>query len=73
MVKVAEKIAEIEEVESVDIITGDWELIVKICAKNQEDYFSTMQKISQGNEVAKFHSLISLKQIKSEHIRVPNV
>ncbi len=70
MVQIAEKISKIEEVESVDVITGDWELIVKVRAKDQEDYFAIMQKITRGNDVAKYHSLISLKQVKSEHVNV---
>jgi DNA-binding Lrp family transcriptional regulator len=72
IVRVAKKISEIEEVESVDVITGDWELIVKVRAKDQGEYFKIMEKITKGNEVSKFHSLISLKQIKLEHVKVPN-
>ena len=72
MVQIAERISEIEEVESIDVITGDWELIVKVRAKDQEDYFSIMQKITRGNDVSKYHSLISLKQVKSEHVKIPH-
>ncbi|MAF35477.1 hypothetical protein CMO91_06570, partial [Candidatus Woesearchaeota archaeon] len=37
--KIAKKIALHPEVESCDIITGDWELIVKIRTKDQNEYY----------------------------------
>ena len=39
-VKFAKRIANNEEVESVDIVTGEWELIVKIRAKDQDEYLT---------------------------------
>lgn len=70
-VKFAKKIAENEEVESVDIITGEWELLVKIRSKDQESYFNNLQKIIENTPIVKVNSLVSVKQIKSEHCMIP--
>lgn len=69
--KIAERIAKNPEVESVDALTGEWELLVKIRAKDQKEYFSLVQRCVGGEGVEKVSSLISLKQVKSEYIMVP--
>lgn len=71
-VKFAKRIAINEEVESVDIVTGEWELIVKIRAKDQDEYFSNLQKIIEKAPIIKVNSMVSLKQIKSEYVLLPD-
>jgi DNA-binding Lrp family transcriptional regulator len=65
---VAQRIAKHPEVESVDVLTGEWELIVKISAKDQKDYFSLVRKCIAGEGIRKVNSLISLEQVKSEYV-----
>jgi DNA-binding Lrp family transcriptional regulator len=69
--KIAERIAKNPEVESVDALTGEWELLIKIRAKDQKEYFSVVQRCIGGHGVEKVNSLISLKQVKSEYTMVP--
>ncbi len=66
--KVAKTLANKEEVESVDVIAGNWELIVKIRVKNQEEYYNLLNKIMAKEGVEKITSLISLKGFKSEWV-----
>jgi DNA-binding Lrp family transcriptional regulator len=66
--KVARRIARHPEVESVDVLTGEWELIVKIRARDQKEYLALVQHCIAGKGVVKVNSLISLEQIKSEYI-----
>lgn len=65
---VAKRIARHPEVESVDVLTGEWELIVKIRAQDQNDYFKLVQQCIAGEGVVKVNSLISLASAKSEYI-----
>jgi Lrp/AsnC family transcriptional regulator for asnA, asnC and gidA len=69
--EVAKRIARHPAVESVDALTGEWELIVKIRAKDQKDYYSLVQEIISGEGIVKVNSLISLQQFKSEYVRLP--
>jgi len=67
---VARKIAKNPEVESVDICTGDWELIVKLRAKDQREYYGLVKTLLSQKDVAKIKSLVSLKQVKSEFVEI---
>jgi DNA-binding Lrp family transcriptional regulator len=65
--RIAKDLAKYEEVESVDLITGDWELILKIRTKDQDKYYDFVREvISQEKGLRKTKSMISLKQIKTE-------
>jgi len=65
---IVKKIAQYPEVESIDICTGDWELVVKLRAKNQEDYMESVKRILAQKGIIKIKSLISLRQIKNEFV-----
>jgi len=68
--KIAQKLASHEEIESVDIITGDWEMIVKIRTKDQDEYYELLKKIFAGKGIERVKTLTSLKQVKSEFMRL---
>jgi len=67
--KIASDLAKNKEVESVDILAGDWELILKVRTKSQNEYFEFLKKvISTKKGIQKTNSIISLKQVKTEFI-----
>jgi len=67
--RIARDLAKHKEVESVDLVTGDWELIVKIRAKDQDEYYNFIRDvISAEKGLQKTKSMISLKQIKTEFV-----
>ena len=67
--RVARNLAKNEEVESVDIVAGDWELILKIRTKDQDEYFNFLKTvISKQQGIENTSSIISLKEIKSEFV-----
>ena len=67
--RIARELARHEEVESVDILAGDWELIIKVRAKNQDEYYDLLKKvISKEKGIENSSSIISLKQIKTEFV-----
>ena len=66
----ARRIARHPQVESVDILTSEWELMVKICAKDQTDYLSIVEQCVGGDGIVKVNSLISLAKVKSEYVEI---
>jgi len=67
--KVASNLARHKEVESVDILAGDWELIIKVRTKDQDEYFEFLKKvIAREPGVEKSNSIVSLKQVKTEFV-----
>jgi len=67
--RIARSLAKHKEVESVDLLTGDWELIMKIRTKDQDEYYDFLRTVVSREEgLQKTNSMISLKQIKTEFI-----
>jgi len=62
---IAKSISRNHNVESVDIITGDWEMIVKLRAKDQNEYYELVKNLLSMKNVSRIKTLISLKQVKS--------
>jgi DNA-binding Lrp family transcriptional regulator len=68
--RIAADLAKHREVESVNIVAGDWELIVKVRTKDQDEYFSLLKNvISKEKGIEKTRSIISLKDIKTEFMK----
>jgi DNA-binding Lrp family transcriptional regulator len=58
-----------KEVESLDILAGEWEMILKVRAKDQDEYFKFLKEvISKEKGIEKTNSIISLKQVKTEFV-----
>ncbi len=71
MVAHAENLAKHKEVESIDIVAGDWELIVKIRTRNQDEYFKFLKNvISKEKGIENTNSIISLNQVKTEFVQL---
>lgn len=66
--KIAREIAEDDHVESVDIITGDYELIIKLRSKDIDEYYAWVKDAVKRYGFSKIVSLTSLKQMKSEFV-----
>jgi Lrp/AsnC family transcriptional regulator, regulator for asnA, asnC and gidA len=67
--KIGEELAKHPEVESIDICTGEWELILKIRVKDQDEYYDFVKRVLSRKGIAKTKSLVSFKQIKSEFVK----
>jgi Lrp/AsnC family leucine-responsive transcriptional regulator len=59
-----------KEIESVDIITGDWEMIIKVRVKDQDQYYQFMKTVISRKGVERVKTLTSLKQMKSEFVKM---
>jgi DNA-binding Lrp family transcriptional regulator len=68
--RIATDLARHKEVESVNIVAGDWELILKIRTKDQDEYFNLLKNVvSKEKGIEKTGSIISLKEIKTEFVK----
>jgi len=68
--RIAANLARQREVESVDIVAGEWELIMKVRTKDQDEYFNVVKNvISREKGIEKTISIISLKEIKTDFIK----
>ena len=66
--RVAKEIAKHPNIESVDIVTGDWELIVKVRTKDQDEFYKFLYNLLYKEDFQKTLSLVSLKQFKTEFV-----
>ncbi len=68
--KIAQELARYGQVESVDIITGGWELIIKVRTAGIEEYYEFSKKVLSLKGIGKTQSLNSLMQVKTEFVRL---
>lgn len=68
--KIGKELSKHPEIESVDIVTGDWEMIVKVRTKDQDAYYELVKHVISRKGVIKIKTLTSLKQIKSEFVEL---
>lgn len=66
--RVGKTLAAYSEIESVDIITGDFEMIIKVRVKDQDAFFSFIKNIGSMKGIAKTFTLVSFKQLKTEFV-----
>jgi DNA-binding Lrp family transcriptional regulator len=68
--KIAKQIAQDSRVESVDIITGEHELLIKLRTKDIDEYYIWVKENVKRFGFAKTTSVTSLHQIKSEFVKL---
>ncbi len=56
------------QVESVDICTGNWEMILKVRVTDQDAYYTFLKNVIFRKGIDKIVSLISFKQLKTEFV-----
>ena len=60
------ELAKHKEVESLDIITGEWDMILKVRTKDQSEFYVFLEKVVNRVAIQKSISLVSLRQVKSD-------
>ena len=68
--EVAKKIGKDPRVESIDIVTGDYELLIKLRTKDIDAYYTWVKEAVKKYGFAKIISLTSLKQVKTEFVEL---
>ncbi len=56
------------QIESIDIITGGWEMLIKVRTKDIDEYYQFVKNVLSKKGIMKTTSLSSLKQLKTEFI-----
>jgi len=67
---IAKQIAKDPRVESIDVCTGDYELLLKLRNKDIDEYYSMIKELVGKFKFSKTTSITSLKQVKSEFIEL---
>ncbi len=65
---VAGELAKHKEVESVDLLAGAWDVVLKVRTKDQDEYYNLVRSIVAQEGIEKSMSLTSLKQLKTEFV-----
>lgn len=68
--KIGKDLAKHSQIESVDIVTGDWELILKVRIKDQDEYYNFVKNVISRKGIIKITSLVSFKQLKTEFVEL---
>ena len=68
--QIGKEIAKDPRVESVDVCTGNHELIVKFRTKDIDEYYETMKNWIKRYKLGQTNSITSLKQIKTEFVKL---
>lgn len=68
--KVGNELAKDSRVESIDVCTGDYEMIVKLRTKDIDEYYATIKEWVKKFGFRKTVSMTSLKQIKTEFVKL---
>jgi Lrp/AsnC family transcriptional regulator, leucine-responsive regulatory protein len=58
------------QIESIDIVTGGWEMLVKIRTKDIDEYYQFVKNVLSKKGIARATSLSSLKQLKTEFMEL---
>jgi len=68
--RIGKELTKHPEIESIDICTGDCELILKVRTKDQEEYYNFVKNVISRKGIIKIKSLTSLKQLKTEFVKL---
>lgn len=68
--RIGKALTKIPEIESVDICTGEWEMILKIRVKDIDEYYNLVKNVISRKGIAKIKSLTTLKQLKTEFVEL---
>jgi len=67
---IAKEIAKDTRVESIDVCTGEYELLVKLRTKDIDEYYSVVKEWIKRYGFSKTISMTSLKQVKTEFVNL---
>jgi len=66
--RIMSELARYKEVDSADILAGEWDIVLKVRTKDQDKYYDVLKSILAREGVEKSTSVISLKQVKTEFV-----
>lgn len=68
--KIAKELAAYSQVESVDVVTGEWDIIIRVRAKDIDEYYQFVKNVLSRKGIGRIVGTPSQHQIKSEFITI---
>jgi DNA-binding Lrp family transcriptional regulator len=66
--KIIGEMARYKEVDSADIIAGEWDIVLKVRTKDQDEYYEVLKSILRREGVERSTSVTTLKQVKTAFV-----
>ncbi|MDE1825309.1 MAG: Lrp/AsnC family transcriptional regulator [Candidatus Micrarchaeota archaeon] len=66
--RIAKELSKYPQIEDIDVITGGWEMIIKVRSKDIDEYYQFVKNVLSKKGIAKTTSLNSLKEVKSNYV-----
>jgi len=66
--RITRELAGFPEVESADLLAGQWDVILKVRTKDQDEYYRLLKQILAREGIQNTMSMASLKQLKTEFV-----
>jgi len=68
--RIGKELLNFPQIESIDIITGGWEMLIKVRTKDVDEFYQFVKNVLSKEGIARTTSLVSLKQLKTEFIQL---
>ncbi len=68
--RIGRELSKHPQIESVDIVSGDWEIMAKVRVRDQDEYYELIRNFISRKGIVKIKSLTSLKQLKTEFVEL---
>ncbi len=68
--RIGNELAKLRQIESVDVVTGECELVLKVRTKDIDEYYEFVKTALSRKGIAKIKTMNSMKQLKTEFIKV---
>lgn len=68
--RIGKELVSFPQIESIDIATGGWEMILKVRTKDVDEFYQFVKNVLSKKGIAKTTSLTSLKQLKTEFVGI---
>ncbi len=65
---IVDELARYKEVDSADILSGEWDVVFKLRTKDQDEYYDVLKSILRREGVERSMSVITLRQVKTDFV-----
>jgi len=62
------ELAKYKEVDSADMLAGEWDIVLRVRTKDQDEYYNVLKSILRREGIEKSMSVTTLKQVKTDFV-----
>jgi len=66
--KIVGELARYDEVDSADLLAGEWDIVLRVRTKDQDEYYNVLKSFLRREGVEKSMSVTVLKQVKTDFV-----